>query len=184
MIKILGVDPGLTRCGIGIVSVAKGRSLRLISVEVLTSSKDAELVARVGEIGNQIDQIIRSERPDVLAIEKVFSQQNLSSVMGTAQISGVCIYLAHKYSIPLAMHTPTEVKAAVTGNGRAAKAQVGEMVAKLLNLKSVPKPADAADALAIAICQAFRGAQSGASYTKAQLRWHNAEKSAATKSVR
>ena len=120
----------------------------------------------------------------MVAIERVFSQQNLSSVMGTAQISGVAIYLANKYSIPIAMHTPTEVKAAVTGSGRAGKAQVGQMVAQLLGLKEIPKPADAADALAIAICQGFRGVNTSTSYTKAQLKWSEAAKSASTKSKR
>jgi crossover junction endodeoxyribonuclease RuvC len=112
----------------------------------------------------------------------VFSQQNLNSVMGTAQVAGVAIFLAHKYQIPIAMHTPTEVKAAVTGSGRAGKAQVGAMVAKLLDLREIPKPADAADALAIAICQGYRGVNSSASYTKAQQKWHSAVKSARGKS--
>lgn len=184
MTRILGVDPGLTRCGVGVVDLGRSRSLKLVAVEVLTSNKDADLAARVGKIGQELEALIKKHKPQVIAIEKVFSQQNLSSVMGTAQISGVCIFLAHKYSIALAMHTPTEVKAAVTGSGRAEKAQVGNMVKRLLSLTSIPKPADAADALAIAICQAFRGSYSAISYTKAQLQWHNAQKSAGSKRVR
>ncbi len=184
MTKILGIDPGLTRCGIGIIELAKGRKVSLVDVRVLVSSKDEPLDSRIGSIGNELDVLIKKHRPDVVAIERVFSQQNLSSVMGTAQISGVAIFLANKYSIPLAMHTPTEVKAAVTGSGRAGKAQVGQMVAKLLGLKEVPKPADAADALAIAICQGFRGANTSASYTKAQMKWIEATKSAGLKSKR
>lgn len=184
MTRILGIDPGLTRCGVGVVELAKGQKLKLVTVEVLESDKEHALEVRIGSIGQELDAIFRSVKPDVVAIERVFSQQNLSSVMGTAQISGVAIYLANKYSIPIAMHTPTEVKAAVTGSGRAAKAQVGKMVAQLLGLKEVPKPADAADALAIAICQAYRGASSSNSYTKAQLKWNQAAKSASSKSIR
>jgi crossover junction endodeoxyribonuclease RuvC len=182
--KILGIDPGLTRCGVGIIELSKSRKVSLIDVLVLLSAKDAQLDARIGSIGRELEALIKKHRPDVIAIERVFSQQNLSSVMGTAQISGVAIFLAAKYSIPIAMHTPTEVKAAVTGSGRAGKAQVGLMVASLLGLKEVPKPADAADALAIAICQGFRGVNSSASYTKAQLKWHEAAKSASSKSKR
>jgi crossover junction endodeoxyribonuclease RuvC len=182
--KILGIDPGLTRCGVGIIELSKSRKVGLVDVLVLLSAKDAQLDARIGSIGRELEALIKKHRPDVMAIERVFSQQNLSSVMGTAQISGVAIFLAAKYSIPIAMHTPTEVKAAVTGSGRAGKAQVGLMVASLLGLKEVPKPADAADALAIAICQGFRGVNSSASYTKAQLKWHEAAKSASSKSKR
>lgn len=181
---ILGIDPGLTRCGVGIITLGKSRKVSLVGVMVLESDKDAELDKRIGTIGSKLDQVIREHKPSVIAIERVFSQQNLSSVMGTAQISGVAIFLAHKYSIPIAMHTPTEVKAAVTGSGRANKSQVGAMVAKLLGLKDVPKPADAADALAIAICQAFRGGSLTSSHTKAQQKWHAAAKLASSKSKR
>lgn len=184
MSTILGIDPGLTRCGVGIIELSKSRKVSLVEVQVLVSPKEALLDARIGSIGKELETLVRRHRPSVIAIERVFSQQNLSSVMGTAQISGVAIYLAHKYNIPIAMHTPTEVKAAVTGSGRAGKAQVGQMVAQLLGLGQVPKPADAADALAIAICQAFRGVNTSASYTKAQLKWNEAAKSASVKSKR
>lgn len=184
MTKILGIDPGLTRCGVGIVELTRSRKVSLVDVVVLTSAKEAELDERIGSIGKKLESLIKKHRPDVIAIERVFSQQNLSSVMGTAQISGVAIFLASKYSISITMHTPTEVKAAVTGSGRAAKAQVGLMVASLLGLKEVPRPADAADALAIAICQGFRGVNTSSSYTKAQLKWHDAAKSASAKSKR
>jgi crossover junction endodeoxyribonuclease RuvC len=182
--KILGIDPGLTRCGVGVVKLSRSRKVELLEVAVLVSPKESELDSRIGSIGNELEAMIKKHKPNVIAIERVFSQQNLSSVMGTAQISGVAIFLASKYGIPIAMHTPTEVKAAVTGSGRAGKAQVGQMVAKLLGLSEVPKPADAADALAIAICQGFRGVNSSTAYTKAQLKWHEATKSAAAKSKR
>ena len=184
MTRILGVDPGLTRCGVGVIDLGKSRKTTLVYVGVIQSPKTAELDSRIGAIGTELENLISTLNPDVIAIERVFSQQNLSSVMGTAQVAWVAIYLAHKYKIPMAMHTPTEVKAAVTGSGRAGKVQVGAMVANLLGLDAVPKPADAADALAIAICQGFRGSNSSASYTKAQQKWHTAVKSARGKSIR
>jgi crossover junction endodeoxyribonuclease RuvC len=103
--------------------------------------------------------------------------------MGTAQISGAVLMLAHKHGIPVVMYTPTQVKAAVTGSGRAAKDQVGFMVAKILGLKEVPKPADAADSLAIAICHAWRSpaATESANLTAAQKAWLAAERAAKTK---
>ncbi len=184
MTRILGVDPGLTRCGVGVIDLGKSRKTTLVYVGVIQSLKTAELDTRIGAIGTELETLISKFKPDVIAIERVFSQQNLSSVMGTAQVAGVAIFLAHRYKIPMAMHTPTEVKAAVTGSGRAGKVQVGAMVAKLLGLDQVPKPADAADALAIAICQGYRGSNSSASYTKAQQKWHSAVKSARGKSNR
>jgi crossover junction endodeoxyribonuclease RuvC len=182
--RILGVDPGLTRCGVGVIDLGKSRKTNLVFVGVIQSLKTAELDSRIGSIGTELEALISKFKPDVIAIERVFSQQNLSSVMGTAQVAGVAIFLAHKYKIPIAMHTPTEVKAAVTGSGRAGKAQVGEMVSKLLGLDEIPKPADAADALAIAICQGYRGSNSSTTYTKAQQKWHSAVKSARGKSNR
>jgi crossover junction endodeoxyribonuclease RuvC len=182
--RILGVDPGLTRCGIGVIDLGKSRKTTLVFVGVIESLKTAELDSRIGSIGTELEAMISRYKPDVIAIERVFSQQNLASVMGTAQVAGVAIFLAHKYGVPIAMHTPTEVKAAVTGSGRAGKAQVGAMVAKLLGLEDIPKPADAADALAIAICQGYRGSNNSSSYTKAQQKWHSAVKSARGKSIR
>lgn len=182
--RILGIDPGLTRCGVGVVDLGSSRKLTLIHVGVLVSPKESSIDSRIGSIGAELDELIKKLKPDAIAIEKVFSQRNLSSVMGTAQISGVAIYLAHKRGIRIAMHTPTEVKSAVTGSGKAKKAQVGEMVSKLLGLRENPKPADAADALAIAICQAFKGAADSKSYTSAQKAWHNAEELAKAKSKR
>ncbi|MFM7013793.1 MAG: crossover junction endodeoxyribonuclease RuvC [Actinomycetota bacterium] len=185
MPKILGIDPGLTRCGVGLVELGKARKISLVHVEVIRSEKELDLDTRIGIIGNSLEEIIKKHRPDSIAIERVFSQANLSSVMGTAQISGVALYLANIYQIPVAMHTPTEVKAAVTGSGRANKAQVGEMVRRLLSLNEIPKPADASDALAIAICQAFRGATvNSTAYTPAQLAWHTASELAKAKSKR
>jgi crossover junction endodeoxyribonuclease RuvC len=97
-------------------------------------------------------------KPDVIAVERVFSQHNVRTVMGTGQAAGVALLLAAKAGIPVMLHTPSEVKASVTGNGRANKAQVAMMVQKILNLDAIPKPVDATDALALAICNIWRGA--------------------------
>jgi crossover junction endodeoxyribonuclease RuvC len=104
-----------------------------------------------------LSQWINLWKPDVVAVERVFSQHNVRTVMGTGQAAGVALLLAAKAGIPVMMHTPSEVKAAVTGNGRAIKGQVALMVQKILNLDSIPKPVDATDALALAICNIWRG---------------------------
>ena len=180
--RVLGVDPGLTRCGVGVIEVLSSRRVQLISVDTFKTDSNMELAERIGTIGNQIEDLINSSNPQAIAIERVFSQQNLRSVMGVAQISGVVMMLAHKYSIPVFLHTPSEVKAAVTGSGRANKAQVGNMVAKILGLDEVPKPADAADSLAIAICHAWKSVggtvSSASTMTKAQRVWQEAEQAA------
>ncbi|MBP6087371.1 MAG: crossover junction endodeoxyribonuclease RuvC [Rhodoluna sp.] len=181
--RILGIDPGLTRCGIGLIELGASRRVSLIAVDTYRSEPTEDLSVRVGRIGLQIEDLIQSEQPQVIAIERVFSQQNLSTVMGTAQISGAVLMLAHKHKIPVVMYTPTQVKAAVTGSGRAAKEQVGYMVAKILGLTEIPKPADAADSLAIAICHAWRSpaASESTNLTKAQKAWLDAERAAKTK---
>lgn len=179
MPRILGVDPGLTRCGVGVIDLNKSRQVSLVEVDTYRSDPKNDLAHRIGTLGELIEALIIRTKPDAIAIERVFSQQNVSTVMGTAQISGVVMMLAHKHGIPVAMHTPTEVKAAVTGSGRAGKEQVGSMVAKILGLSEVPKPADAADSLAIAICHGWRNVGASATgsdqATKAQLAWHAAE---------
>jgi crossover junction endodeoxyribonuclease RuvC len=155
--RVLGVDPGLTRCGLGVVEGAPGRPLSMVSTAVARTPPDAEIGFRLLAIEQQIDEWLATYRPDVLAVERVFSQHNVSTVMGTAQASAVAIVCAARRGIPVALHTPSEVKAAVTGSGRADKAQVTNMVVRLLRLTEAPRPADAADALALAICHIWRG---------------------------
>lgn len=177
MAVIIGIDPGLTRCGIGIVSVDKSRKCRLVQVQTATSAKDLDAAARIHSIAAEIESAIAEHSPEAIALERVFAQANLRTVMGTAQISGVVMYLAAKYGIPVCLYTPTQVKAAVTGSGRADKLQVGTMITKILGLESIPKPADAADALAIAITHAWQGnsLNSGENLTPAQKAWASAE---------
>ncbi len=173
---VLGIDPGLTRLGFGLIQVGKSRQITFVEVGVLRSDSGAELATRIGGLGDELELLIKRTKPTHIAIERVFSQQNLNTVMGVAQITGVLIYLCSKNGIPFDFYTPTEVKAAVTGSGRANKEQVTQMVTKLLKLKAIPKPADAADALAIAITGAWKGAKtSSASETPAQRKWRTAE---------
>nr|WP_257794991.1 MULTISPECIES: crossover junction endodeoxyribonuclease RuvC [unclassified Arthrobacter] len=157
----MGVDPGLTRCGLGVVEVEGNRRATLVAVGVVGTVAGTALDARLLVISEAIDLWLDTHRPDVLAVERVFSQLNVSTVMGTAQASGVVIAAAARRGIPVALHTPTEVKAAVTGSGSANKDAVGKMVTKILRLDEMPKPADAADALALAITHAWRRGVAG-----------------------
>ncbi|MFF7730165.1 crossover junction endodeoxyribonuclease RuvC [Streptomyces sp. NPDC008001] len=154
--RVLGVDPGLTRCGVGVVEGVAGRPLRMIGVGVVRTPADAEVADRLVLIERGIEQWLDEHRPEFVAVERVFSQHNVRTVMGTAQASAVAMLCAARRGLPVALHTPSEVKAAVTGSGRADKAQVGSMVTRLLRLDAPPKPADAADALALAICHIWR----------------------------
>ncbi|MFD9860440.1 crossover junction endodeoxyribonuclease RuvC [Streptomyces alboflavus] len=154
--RVLGVDPGLTRCGVGVVDGVAGRPLTMRGVGVVRTPADADLGHRLVAIEQGIEEWLDQHQPEVLAVERVFSQHNVRTVMGTAQASAVAMLCAARRGIPVALHTPSEVKAAVTGSGRAGKAQVGAMVTRLLRLDAPPKPADAADALALAICHIWR----------------------------
>jgi crossover junction endodeoxyribonuclease RuvC len=157
-VRVLGVDPGLTRCGIGVVDGAPGRPPRLVHVEVVQTPAAMPIGERLMAIADAFAIAIAAHQPDVVAVERVFSQHNVRTVMGTAQVAGLAILAATRAGVPIALHTPSEVKAAVTGSGRADKAQVGAMVTRLLRLSETPRPADAADALALAICHLWRGA--------------------------
>lgn len=153
--RVLGVDPGLTRCGLGVIDGRPGRA-SLVAVGVVRTPTTDELGARLVALERAIEAWLDLHRPDAVAVERVFAQHNVRTVMGTAQAGAVAIVCAARRGIPVALHTPSEVKAAVTGSGRAEKAQVGAMVARILRLTELPKPADAADALALAICHSWR----------------------------
>ncbi len=184
---MIGIDPGLTRCGVGVVDVDPDRTARLVHVGVVRSPLDAPVAERLRAIGAGIRSALDEFDPAVLAVERVFAQHNLQTVMGTAQASGIALMLAAEHGIPAAMHTPSEVKAAITGYGGADKLQVQNMVARVLRLDAPPKPADAADAVAIALCHAWRGgsgagtgmgAAAAGAATPAQRAWAEAEKRA------
>lgn len=178
-VRVLGIDPGLTRCGVGIVDVAPDRSAQLVHVGVVRSDPDAPIEVRLAVIAAGLRAVLDEHRPDVVAVERVFAQHNRQTVMGTAQASGIALLVAGERGLAAATHTPSEVKAAVTGYGNADKRQVQTMVARVLRLDELPKPADAADALALALCHAWRGAPSAPAsgpLTPAQRAWADAER--------
>jgi crossover junction endodeoxyribonuclease RuvC len=180
MTTILGVDPGLTRLGVGIIDHGPGRSVALVHVDVFRTGADEDVALRLGEMYRMLSELLDSFAPQRIALERVFAQHNVRTVMGTAQVSGVVLALAHQRGIPVSLRTPSEVKAAVTGYGGADKSQVGHMVQRILGLSEIPQPADAADALALAITEAWRGnpaaaGPSGGTNTPAQQAWRDAE---------
>lgn len=183
-LRVLGIDPGLTRCGIGIVDVDRSRRASLVHVGVVRTPVDADLSVRLAAVAAGIRAAIDDHGPQAVAVERVFAQHNVQTVMATAQASGVALLIAAEAGLPAATHTPSEVKAAVTGYGSADKRQVQSMIARILRLDAPPQPADAADALAIALCHAWRGAAApagaAAGLTPAQRAWAEAERGART----
>ena len=155
--RVLGIDPGLTRCGLGMVEGSIGRPLRLVDVSVVRTSSEIPIPERLVTIEKGIEARLDEYQPDAVAIERIFARSDVSTIMGTAQAAGIAMVCAARRGLPVALHTPSEVKAAVSGNGRADKAQVGAMVTRILRLDAMPKPADAADALALAITHIWRG---------------------------
>lgn len=197
--RILGIDPGLTRCGLGVIEDTGSRTVRLVAVDVARTPAELAPERRLLAVAERIDELITEHRPDAVAVERVFAQENVRSVTGTSQVAGVAMLLAARAHLPVGLHTPSEVKAAVSGNGRADKKQVQEMVRRILGLAEAPRPADAADALALAICHAWRGGGRGSAVraqyggadtlpratgpglTDAQRRWAEAERLARRK---
>ena len=155
--RVLGVDPGLTRCGLAIVDEAPGRKVILKSVMVFRTPATDALADRLLQLDNALKEIIKEYKPDVVAVEQVFSQHNLKSVMGTAQAAGLAMDNGARSGCQVFTYTPTQVKASVTGSGKADKRQIGRMIAKICGLSSPPEPADASDAVALAICHLWRG---------------------------
>ncbi|WP_432495838.1 crossover junction endodeoxyribonuclease RuvC [Kineococcus auxinigenes] len=162
--RVLAVDPGLTRCGLGVVEstgarpgAAAGRRVRMVAVGVVRTPSTDAVPQRLLAVAEGLEHWLDEHAPDVVAVERVFAQANVRSVMGTAQAAGLVLVAAARRGLPVAMHTPSEVKAAVTGSGRADKEQVTAMVTRILGLDAPPRPADAADALALALCHLWRG---------------------------
>jgi crossover junction endodeoxyribonuclease RuvC len=156
-VRVLGVDPGLTRCGVGVVEGVPGRPCALVAYYVVYTDPADELPLRLLHLDRTLDDLLAEHRPQSVAVERVFSQHNVRTVMGTAQASAVAVLAGARAGLPVETYTPSEVKAAVTGSGQADKAQVTSMVTRLLRLDAPPRPADAADALALALCHIWRG---------------------------
>ncbi|MFX0594853.1 crossover junction endodeoxyribonuclease RuvC [Melissospora conviva] len=155
--RVLGVDPGLTRCGVGVVEGVPGRPCTLVAYYVIYTDPHDDLPLRLLHLDRSLTELVAEHRPESVAVERVFSQHNVRTVMGTAQASGIAVLAGARAGLPVQTYTPSEVKAAVTGSGTADKAQMTAMVTRLLRLSEPPKPADAADALALAICHIWRG---------------------------
>lgn len=154
--RVIGIDPGLTRCGVGIVDARIGRAT-LVAVGVIRTSASEATPTRLVTIEAELMEWLARYQPEAMAIERVFAQHNLHSVTDTMQAAGVASLVGARAGLDVVYHTPSEVKAAVTGSGTADKAQLTAMITRILKLSAPPKPADAADALAIAITHAWRG---------------------------
>ena len=148
---VLGVDPGVSRCGYGCVESARGQT-RAIAVGVLSTSPSEPLPDRLGALDSDIRELLADLRPDVVAVERLFLQTNVHTAMSVGQASGLVLSAASQAGCTVVQYTPNQVKQAVAGYGAAGKEQVQRMVQSLLGLPEVPKPADAADALALALC--------------------------------
>ncbi len=154
--RVLGIDPGLTRCGFGVIDGDRSRRCALVDVGVFRTPVGLDTPRRLLRLEQEIEAKLGEHRPDVVAVEQVFAQHNSPTVMGTAQAAGIAMLVGARHGLPVQLHTPSEVKAAVTGSGRADKKQVGTMVARILGLAEMPRPADAADAVALAVCHLWR----------------------------
>lgn len=157
--RVLGIDPGLTRCGVGVVEGGVGKAPKLLGVGVVRTDTTMDVASRLATLERGLLEWFDEYEPEAVAVERVFAQHNLNTVIDTAQAAGVAALVGARRGLPVTYHTPSEVKAAITGSGRADKAQIAHMVTRILKLGSPPKPADAADALALAICHCWRGSQ-------------------------
>lgn len=148
---VLGVDPGLTRCGFAALG-SRGSSIDVLAMGVLTSPSDMDVAERLATLHADFESLLNDVRPSAVAVERVFFQSNVSTAMSVAQASGVVLALAASRGIPVVQYSPSQVKSAVAGSGTADKLAVQKMVQRRLSLSSLPEPADAADAAAIALC--------------------------------
>lgn len=155
-LRVMGVDPGLTRCGLSVADSVSGRNVLPVAVGVARTPSDVPIEDRMLRLSNVVEQWMDKYDPDVMAIERLFERSSVSTVLQTAHGVGVIMLAAARRGIPVHQYTPSEVKKALTGNGRADKAQMTQMVTRVLGLSEAPQPADAADALALAVCHCWR----------------------------
>ena len=149
--KILGIDPGTATTGFGLIT-KEGPKLTKIDCGVISTSKDLDMPKRLSILFNDLQEIVQTHKPDVMSVEKLFFTNNITTAMTVSQARGIVLLVASQNNIPIAEYAPLQVKMSATGYGKATKKQVQEMVKKILKLSVIPKPDDAADALAIAIC--------------------------------
>ena len=155
-LRVMGIDPGLTRCGLSVVQAGRGRAVIPIAVGVVRTPSDKDLGERLQRLSVAVREWMDDYQPQVVALERVFERGEVSTVMQTAHAVGVLVLAAAERDIPVHMYTPSEVKKAISGTGRADKKQMTTMITRILGLSEAPKPADAADALAIAVCHCWR----------------------------
>ena len=151
--RILGLDPGIATVGFGIVDTEKNRQ-KLVSCGVITTPAHTPLSSRLDQIYTDLEELIRVYRPDAMSVEELFFNTNITTGISVAHGRGVILLCAYRCGLSVFEYTPLQVKQAVVGYGRAEKKQVQDMVRRILNLPAVPKPADAADAVALALCHA------------------------------
>lgn len=149
---VLGVDPGLTRCGYAAIEVGPSRVPSLLKLGVVSTDVSADLPDRLATLQADFEILMDEVRPDAVAVEQVFFQNNVRTAMGVGQASGLVLAMAARRGIHVVQYTPSQVKSAVTGSGTANKLQVQQMVQRQLKLRSLPQPPDAADAAALALC--------------------------------
>lgn len=149
---VLGIDPGLTRCGYAVLEVQGLTQITMRALGVLRTRPDQPLPQRLAELSVEIDELLDEYLPSVVAVEHIFFQSNVRTAMSVGQVSGLALSAAARRGLQVAQYTPNQVKLALTGWGAADKAQVQKMVKQRLGLNTIPKPADAADAAAIALC--------------------------------
>jgi len=149
---VLGVDPGLTRCGYAAIEVGQSRVPTLLKMGVVSTDVSAELPDRLATLQADFEILMDEAQPDAVAVEQVFFQNNVRTAMGVGQASGLVLAMAARRGIHVVQYTPSQVKSAVTGSGTANKLQVQQMVQRQLKLRSLPQPPDAADAAALALC--------------------------------
>ena len=151
--RILGIAPGFATIGFGLVEADRGQ-VHMVTYGAITTPAGLPLSRRLYQIGTDMEDLIGQLKPDVISIEELFFNTNITTGIAVAHGRGVILYAAEKCGIPLYEYTPSQVKLAVTGYGKAEKRQVMDMTKRLLKLKAVPRPDDAADALALALCHA------------------------------
>ena len=149
---VLGIDPGLTRCGYAVLRVSGNTEVSMSALGVLSTSPEKDLPNRLAEIAREIEELLDEYQPSAVAVERIFFQSNVRTAMSVGQVSGLVLSAAARRNIEVVQYPPNQVKLALTGWGGADKAQVQKMVKERLKLNSIPKPADAADAAAIALC--------------------------------
>lgn len=151
--RILGIDPGVAIVGFGLIDSERGQQ-QMLQYGAITTPAGMPLAARLVQIGADLEQLIDHFKPDEIAVEELFFSKNITTGIAVAHARGVILYTAEKKGVPIYEYTPMQVKQAVVGYGLAEKQQVMDMTRRLLKLRAIPRPDDAADALAIAICHA------------------------------